>query len=246
MMMTEPPTRIAVCMYILCTVNTQREWHDPSRLRELVTRAQRSTLARTLTVHGLLRGVGSCSSGIAKVSPALPLAGEGDISINILCKVVPSTSRGGGEFYHRIMGMEIYRGYVKGPCYLSSDDHDRKSSARKQRTDIGKYYFLNRTIELLNQLPAEVLATFPCKSHMFRKKFRKVIISEEKWRVLDGWWRNVQKYREVKNGDWNVVKWSDVKWSQVKWCEMKSSEVMWNEVKWSDDLGWYMCIISDL
>jgi hypothetical protein len=32
----------------------------------------------------------------------------------------------------------------------------------------------------IEQLPAEALATFPCKSHIFRKRIRKVIISEEK------------------------------------------------------------------
>jgi len=32
---------------------------------------------------------------------------------------------------------------LKGPCYLSRDDHD---GARKQRSDIGKYCFVNRTI----------------------------------------------------------------------------------------------------
>ena len=43
-------------------------------------------------VHGMPRGVGSYSSGIANVSPALPLAGREE------------------EFYHRRMGIEIYRG----------------------------------------------------------------------------------------------------------------------------------------
>jgi len=32
----------------------------------------------------------------------------------------------------------------------------------------------------IEQLPAEALATFPCKSHVFRKRVRKVTISEEK------------------------------------------------------------------
>jgi len=31
---------------------------------------------------------------------------------------------------------------LKGPCYLSRNDHDRKIRARKQRTDIGKYSFI--------------------------------------------------------------------------------------------------------
>jgi hypothetical protein len=37
---------------------------------------------------------------------------------------------------------------LRGPCYLSGDDHDRKIGARKQRTDIGKYSSVNRTIKL--------------------------------------------------------------------------------------------------
>jgi hypothetical protein len=66
---------------------------------------------------------------------------------------------------------------LQGPCYLSRDDHDRKIRARKQRTCIGKYSFVNRTIKPWNQLPAETLATFACKSHSFRKRVRKVITS---------------------------------------------------------------------
>jgi hypothetical protein len=50
---------------------------------------------------------------------------------------------------------------LKGPCYLSRDDHDCKFRARKQRTDIGKYSFANRSVKLWNQLPAEALVTFP-------------------------------------------------------------------------------------
>jgi hypothetical protein len=64
---------------------------------------------------------------------------------------------------------------VQGPCCQSRDDYDRKISARKQRTGIGKYSFVNRTIKLWNQLPTEVLATLPCKSHIYRKRVRKVI-----------------------------------------------------------------------
>ena len=69
---------------------------------------------------------------------------------------------------------------LKGPCNLSRDELDSKTRARKQRTDIGKYCFVNRTIKLWNQLPAEALATFCCKPQIFRKRVRKVIISEEK------------------------------------------------------------------
>ena len=48
------------------------------------------------------------------------------------------------------------------PRYLSRDDHNRKIRTRKQRTDIGKYFFANRTIKSCNQLPAGLLASFPC------------------------------------------------------------------------------------
>jgi len=49
-----------------------------------------------------------------------------------------------------------------------------------KRTDISKYRFVNRTIRLWTQLPAEALATFSCKSRVFRKRVREVAISEEK------------------------------------------------------------------
>jgi hypothetical protein len=55
-----------------------------------------------------------------------------------------------------------------------------KIRARRQRRDVGTYSFVNSTINLWNQLPAEALATFPCKLHVFRKRVRKVIISEVK------------------------------------------------------------------
>jgi hypothetical protein len=123
---------------------------------------------------------------------------------------------------------------IGGECYLSGDDHDRKIRARKQRTDIDKHSFVKTTVKLWNQLPAEALATFLCKSHIFRKRVREVIISEGKWRVFEAWWRNVQKWREVKNGEWSVVNCSEVKWCDVKWSDVKWSEVMWCDVKWSE------------
>jgi hypothetical protein len=68
---------------------------------------------------------------------------------------------------------------------------------REQRTGIGEYSFVNRTTKLWSQLSAEALATVTCKSHTFRKRVRKVIISE-KWKIFEGSWRNVQKCRDVK------------------------------------------------
>jgi len=50
---------------------------------------------------------------------------------------------------------------LNGPCSLSWDDHDCKIKARKQRTDIGKYSVVNRSVRLWSQLPAEALVTLP-------------------------------------------------------------------------------------
>jgi hypothetical protein len=52
---------------------------------------------------------------------------------------------------------------LQAPCYLSRVDHFWKIMARKQRTDVGKYTFVNRTITDWNQLPEEVLGTSPVK-----------------------------------------------------------------------------------
>ena len=87
------------------------------------------------------------------------------------------------------------------PYYLSRVDHVRKIRDRKQRTDIGKYSFVNRTIKNWNQLPAEALGTFPCKPKNFRERKEtingvkrkelkcsenhlKVNLSEVRWRVV--------------------------------------------------------------
>jgi hypothetical protein len=64
------------------------------------------------------------------------------------------------------------------PYYLGRDDHSRKIRTRKQRTDVGKYSFVNRTMKSWNQLPPGVLATFPCKLSTFRKRVKKVITSK--------------------------------------------------------------------
>ena len=55
------------------------------------------------------------------------------------------------------------RDRLRRAYYLSRVDHVPEIRGRKQRTDIGKYSFVNRTIKSWNQLPAEVLGTFPCK-----------------------------------------------------------------------------------
>ena len=65
---------------------------------------------------------------------------------------------------------------LQRPHYLSRVDHERKIRSRRQRTDIGKYSFVNRTIQQWNQLPAEVVGNLPCKPITFKNRVRKVII----------------------------------------------------------------------
>jgi hypothetical protein len=62
---------------------------------------------------------------------------------------------------------------LQKPGYLSKVDYDRKIRSRKQKTDVGKYCFVNRTIQLWNQLPADALETLSCKPSNFMKNDRK-------------------------------------------------------------------------
>jgi len=48
--------------------------------------------------------------------------------------------------------------------------HNQKIRTRKRRTDVGKYSFVNRTIQSRNQLPASLLASFSRKLNTFRKR----------------------------------------------------------------------------
>ena len=48
---------------------------------------------------------------------------------------------------------------LQAPSYLSTVEHDWKIRARKQRTDVGKYSFVNRTITDWNQLPGGTIRT---------------------------------------------------------------------------------------
>ncbi|KDR21879.1 hypothetical protein L798_00379 [Zootermopsis nevadensis] len=75
-----------------------------------------------------------------------------------------------GERVWKAIGDRLQR-----PYYLSRVDHIQKISSRKQRTDIGKHSFVNMTIQLWNQLPANILGTLSCKPSTFRKKVRKLI-----------------------------------------------------------------------
>ena len=46
---------------------------------------------------------------------------------------------------------------LQAPSCLSRVDHKWKIRARRQRTDVGKYCFVNRTIADRNRLPEEVI-----------------------------------------------------------------------------------------
>jgi hypothetical protein len=80
-----------------------------------------------------------------------------------------------GERSWKAIGDRLRRAY-----YLSRVDHVRKIRDRRQRMDIGKYSFVDRTIKNWNQLPADALGTFPPKSKIFRNRVRKAIINRVK------------------------------------------------------------------
>ena len=65
---------------------------------------------------------------------------------------------------------------LKQPHYLSRVYHGRKIRSRRQKTDIGKYSFVNWTIQDWNQIPAEVLGTLPSKLNTLKTRVRKAII----------------------------------------------------------------------
>jgi len=110
------------------------------------------------------------------------------------------------------------------PNYLSRVDHERKIRNRRQRTDVGKYSFVNRTIRLWNRLPAESLGTLRCKPNAFRKRVRSAI--------------NVVNWRK---GEWivNYLK-SAVKRSEVKCSALKGGKsgrtvnCIYGLLKWSE------------
>ena len=69
---------------------------------------------------------------------------------------------------------------LQAPSYLSGVDHYRKIIARKQRADIGKYSFVNRSITDWNKLPEGAKGTSHGKMHIFKTRVRKVKTSEGK------------------------------------------------------------------
>jgi hypothetical protein len=62
-----------------------------------------------------------------------------------------------------------YRGRLQAPYYLSQVYHFWKT-----RTDVWKFSFVNRIIPDWNQLPEGAIGTSLVKTHIFRKRVRKV------------------------------------------------------------------------
>jgi hypothetical protein len=72
------------------------------------------------------------------------------------------------------------RDRLRAPSYLSRVDHNWKIRARKQRTDVGKYSFVNRTITDWNKLTERKIGAVTGNTCNFRKRVRKVITSAAK------------------------------------------------------------------
>jgi len=71
--------------------------------------------------------------------------------------------------------VEGYGERLQRPHYQRRADHERKIRNRMQRTDIGKYSFVNKSIRMWNRLPAVILGTVPYKANAFRKRVGTVI-----------------------------------------------------------------------
>jgi len=69
---------------------------------------------------------------------------------------------------------------LQTPSYLSRVDYYWKIRARKQRTDVRKYSFVNRSITDRNKLPVGAKGTFKGEAQIFRTRVRKVKTSEGK------------------------------------------------------------------
>jgi len=87
-------------------------------------------------------------------------------------------TRSGALFiaYSGELAWKAIRDRLRRAYCLSRVDHVRKIRDRKQRTDVGKHSFVNRTIGNWNQLPAETLGSFPFKLKSFRNRVREGII----------------------------------------------------------------------
>jgi len=69
---------------------------------------------------------------------------------------------------------------LQAPSCLSRVDHYWKIRARKQRTDIRQYSFVNRSITDWNKLPEGVIGTSKGETQILKTRVRKVKTSEGK------------------------------------------------------------------
>ena len=79
----------------------------------------------------------------------------------------------------------------------------------------------------------------PVNRIFFRKRVRKVIISEEKWRVCDETSKSAGKWKME-----SAVQCSAMKWSEVKWCEVKWGEENWSAVMILSEIYYNWCIVK--
>jgi hypothetical protein len=63
---------------------------------------------------------------------------------------------------------------LQAPYYLSKIDHFWKIRTRIIRTVAGKFSFVNRTSADCNQLPEGAIGAYSVKTHIMRKRVRKV------------------------------------------------------------------------
>ncbi|KAJ4451749.1 hypothetical protein ANN_03220, partial [Periplaneta americana] len=61
---------------------------------------------------------------------------------------------------------------LQPPNYSSRNDHSYKLRERRQRTDTGKFSFLNRTIRDWNALPADLLNALPTTKNVFKNRLK--------------------------------------------------------------------------
>jgi len=86
-------------------------------------------------------------------------------------------------FYKAYTGERAWKAIGDGlqaPSYLSRVVRYWKIRARKQRTDIGKYSFVNRSLADWNQLSEGAIGTSHGKTHIFKTSVRKVKTSKGK------------------------------------------------------------------
>jgi len=86
------------------------------------------------------------------------------------------------EAYNGDRAWKEIRDRLHAPSYLSRVDHNWKIRSRKQRTDTGKYSFVNRSIADCNQLPAGAIGTDHGNTYKFKTRVRKMLTGEGKYK----------------------------------------------------------------